>query len=93
MVLLGWGPSINQPQIHFISPGYLLGPNPLLKGSNMFSCSEALGLMAGHSSDSGFLDQLGLEEDHRHRPFSDRFTMASSVRLVVEVSTNLFGCD
>lgn len=38
---------------------------------------------------SGFLDQLGLEEDRRQPLFSDRFTMESSVRLVVEVSVRL----
>ena len=32
-VPLGWGPLHNQPHIHLVIVGILLGPNPLLKGS------------------------------------------------------------
>ena len=40
-VPLGWGARNNQPHIHLTSRGYLLGPNPLLKGSKRKGFSHA----------------------------------------------------
>ena len=40
-VPLGWGSLNNQPHIHLTSLGYLLGPNPLLKGSKRKGFSHA----------------------------------------------------
>ena len=47
VVPLGWGPLNNQPHIHLISRGYLLGPNPLLKGS--LGC-HLFGVLSSRSS-------------------------------------------